>query len=90
MRSRAFDQRTNEPVVTFRFDPRGRRALRPTSTQQNVGRLFAIILDNQVISAPRIREPILGGTGPDLGQLHRPVAPTTSPCCCAPARCRPT
>ncbi|CAG0972620.1 MAG: protein translocase subunit SecDF [Rhizobiaceae bacterium] len=63
-----FDQRTNEPVVSFRFDAKG-AARFGQATQQNVGRLFAIILDNQVISAPQIREPILGGTGQISGNF---------------------
>jgi preprotein translocase subunit SecD len=58
----AFDQRTNEPIVTFRFDSSGAQRF-ARATQQNVGRPFAIILDNEVISAPVIREPILGGSG---------------------------
>ena len=33
------------------------------ATSRNVNRLFAIVLDGQVVSAPRIREPILGGSG---------------------------
>ena len=57
-----FDQRTNEPIDTFRFDTQGAKRFAVT-TQQNVGRPFAIVLDGQVISAPVIREPILGGTG---------------------------
>ena len=32
-------------------------------TQENVNKLFAIVLDDKVISAPNIREPILGGSG---------------------------
>ncbi|SMH48948.1 protein translocase subunit SecDF [Mesorhizobium australicum] len=63
-----FDQRTSEPVVSFRFDNRG-ATLFGQATQQNVGKLFAIILDNQVISAPQIREPILGGTGQISGNF---------------------
>ena len=63
-----FDQRTNEPVVTFRFDPAGARRF-GRATQQNVGRPFAIVLDNKVISAPVIREPILGGTGQISGNF---------------------
>ncbi len=63
-----FDQRTSEPVVSFRFDAKG-AARFGQATQQNVGRLFAIILDNQVISAPQIREPILGGTGQISGNF---------------------
>jgi SecD/SecF fusion protein len=63
-----FDQRTNEPVVSFRFDSKGAQRF-GSATQQNVGRLFAIVLDDQVISAPQIREPILGGTGQISGSF---------------------
>ncbi|GBE43426.1 MAG TPA: protein translocase subunit SecD [Rhizobiales bacterium] len=63
-----FDQRTNEPVVTFRFDTAGARRFGRV-TQSNVGRPFAIVLDNKVISAPVIREPILGGTGQISGSF---------------------
>ena len=64
----SFDQRTNEPVVSFRFDSKGAQRF-GAATQQNVGKLFAIILDDQVISAPQIREPILGGTGQISGNF---------------------
>jgi len=57
-----FSQQTNEPIVTFRFDSSGGRRFGQV-TQANVNRPFAIVLDNKVISAPVIREPILGGTG---------------------------
>jgi SecD/SecF fusion protein len=63
-----FDQRTNEPVVSFRFDSKGAQRF-GQATQQNVGKLFAIILDNHVISAPQIREPILGGSGQISGNF---------------------
>ena len=63
-----FDQRTSEAVVSFRFDAKGAQRF-GQATQQNVGKLFAIILDNQVISAPQIREPILGGTGQISGSF---------------------
>ena len=52
----------NQPVVSFRFDSTGARAF-GRITQENVHKLFAIILDGKVISAPNIREPILGGSG---------------------------
>lgn len=52
----------NEPVVSFRFDSIGGRRFGDATTQ-NVGKRLAIVLDNQVISAPVIREPILGGNG---------------------------
>lgn len=63
-----FDQRTSEPVVSFRFDTKGAQRF-GQATQQNVGRLFAIILDEKVISAPVIREPILGGSGQISGSF---------------------
>ena len=50
------------PAVTFRFDATGGRRF-AKATQENVGKPFAIILDNKVISAPRINTPILGGSG---------------------------
>ena len=51
-----------QPVVSFRFDAVGARRFGDT-TRRNVGRPFAIVLDGKVISAPVIREPILGGSG---------------------------
>jgi preprotein translocase subunit SecD len=63
-----FDQRTSEPIVSFRFNTNGARRFAQV-TQENVGRPFAIILDNEVISAPVIREPILGGSGQISGSF---------------------
>ncbi|MGI8723998.1 MAG: protein translocase subunit SecD [Methyloceanibacter sp.] len=63
-----FDQRTGEPVVTFRFDALGAKRF-ARATQDNVGLPFAIVLDNKVVSAPVIREPILGGTGQISGNF---------------------
>ena len=51
-----------QPVVSFTFDTEGAKRF-ADATKANVGRLFAIILDEKVISAPVIREPILGGSG---------------------------
>jgi preprotein translocase subunit SecD len=56
-----FDQ-NGQPAVSFRFNPAGARAF-GTYTQENVGAPFAIVLDAEVISAPRINEAILGGSG---------------------------
>lgn len=56
------DQMTGQPVVTFRFDQTGARRFAEV-TQANLGRPFAIVLDNKVISAPVIRSPIIGGSG---------------------------
>src|SRR5512139_1851180 len=63
-----FDQRTSEPVVNFRFNNNGARRF-AEATQANVGRPFAIVLDNEVISAPVIREPIIGGSGQISGSF---------------------
>src|SRR5215213_418762 len=63
-----FDQRTSEPIVTFKFNTNGARRFAQV-TQENVGRPFAIVLDNKVISAPVIREPILGGSGQISGSF---------------------
>ncbi len=63
-----FDQRTSEPIVSFRFNSSGARKF-AEATQANVGKPFAIVLDNKVISAPVIREPILGGSGQISGNF---------------------
>jgi protein-export membrane protein SecD len=57
-----FDQRTQEPIISFRFNQTGARKF-GRFTSQNVNRPFAIVLDNKVLSAPNILEPILGGSG---------------------------
>jgi preprotein translocase subunit SecD len=64
-----FDQRTNEPIVQFRFNSSGARKF-AEATQANVGKPFAIVLDNKVVSAPVIREPILGGSGQISGNFN--------------------
>ncbi|MFN7167935.1 MAG: protein translocase subunit SecD [Pannonibacter sp.] len=64
----SFNPQTNEPVVSFRLNTAGARKF-ATVTTQNVGRPFAIVLDNEVISAPRINEPITGGSGQISGNF---------------------
>jgi preprotein translocase subunit SecD len=63
-----FDQRNGEPIVSFKFNNNGARRFAQI-TQENVGKPFAIVLDNEVISAPVIREPILGGSGQISGNF---------------------
>ena len=63
-----FDSRTGEPVVNFRFNSTGSRKFAEATTA-NVGQPFAIVLDNQVISAPVIREPITQGSGQISGNF---------------------
>ena len=63
-----FDQRSGEPIVSFRFNTSGARKF-AQATLENVGQPFAIVLDNEVISAPVIREPITGGSGQISGSF---------------------
>lgn len=56
----AFEQLSNRPIVVFQLDRAGARKFGEV-TQNNVGRPFAIVLDDKVISAPTINEAILGG-----------------------------
>ena len=63
-----FDQRSSEPDVNFRFNLRGGQRFGQV-TSENVGRLFAIVLDGKVISAPRILGPITGGSGQITGNF---------------------
>ncbi|MBL8582799.1 MAG: protein translocase subunit SecD, partial [Rhizobiaceae bacterium] len=64
-----FDQRTQEPNVSFKFDSAGARQFAEITTA-NVGRPFAIVLDGKVLSAPVIREPIIGGSGQISGSFN--------------------
>ncbi len=63
-----FDQQSGQPVVSFRFNGLGARKFGDI-TKNNVGKLFAIVLDDTVITAPRINEPILGGSGQISGNF---------------------
>ncbi|HEX6375723.1 MAG TPA: protein translocase subunit SecD [Allosphingosinicella sp.] len=63
-----FDQTTNEPVVSIRFDSRGSHAFARV-TRENVNKPFAIVLDDVVLSAPNINEPILGGSAQISGSF---------------------
>ena len=58
----SFDPITSQPVVSFRMDNLGARQFGDI-TRANVGKPFAIVLDQKVLSAPVIREPIIGGSG---------------------------
>ncbi|MBL6641977.1 MAG: protein translocase subunit SecD [PS1 clade bacterium] len=63
-----FDPQTNAPEVNFRFDTLGGRKFGEV-TQANIGRPFAIVLDEKVISAPIIQSAILGGSGRITGNF---------------------
>ena len=65
--SATFDQ-YNRPAISFRFNGQGTRRFAEASGA-NVGKRFAIILDNRIISAPTIQEPITGGSGQITGNF---------------------
>jgi preprotein translocase subunit SecD len=65
--SGGFDQ-DGRPAVNFRFDTTGARRF-GDYTRANVGRIFAIVLDGEVISAPRIISAITGGSGQITGSF---------------------
>ncbi len=54
--------------INFAFDSRGARRF-ADYTREHVGELFAIVLDNEVISSPRIQTPITGGSGRITGNF---------------------
>jgi len=64
----SFNNQNNETVVSFSLDRVGSKKF-GRATSKNVGRKLAIILDNKIISAPEIREPILGGNGQISGNF---------------------
>jgi preprotein translocase subunit SecD len=57
----SFDQ-NGQPAVNFRFNPQGGAAF-GQYTAENIGNPFAIVLDDEVISAPVIQSHIPGGSG---------------------------
>ncbi|HEY4274901.1 MAG TPA: protein translocase subunit SecD [Rhizomicrobium sp.] len=69
----AFDSRSGQPAVTTRFDSVGARQF-GEMTKEHVGHRFAIVLDKQVLSAPVIQEPILGGSGQITGSFTTKTA----------------
>ncbi len=64
----SFAQYTNEPQVGFKFDSTGAQQF-GRATREHAGERMAIVLDGKVLSAPRINEPILGGSGVITGQF---------------------
>ena len=64
----SFDNQNNETVVSFTLDRVGAKRF-ARATTDNIGKKLAIILDNKIVSAPQIREPILGGNGQISGNF---------------------
>ena len=63
----SFDQ-NGQPAVSFRFNPSGARSF-GDYTAENIGSPFAIVLDEEVISAPVIQSHIPGGSGIITGRF---------------------
>jgi preprotein translocase subunit SecD len=63
-----FDQRSGQPIVSFKFNTSGSRKFAQATTE-HVKEPFAIVLDGKVISAPVIQEPITGGQGQISGNF---------------------
>ncbi len=62
------DTQSNETIVSFTLDRVGAKKF-GRATTENVGKQLAIILDGKIISAPSIREPIIGGSGQITGNF---------------------
>jgi len=58
----SFDQTTAEPIVNFQFKGQGAKTFEDY-TAANIGKYLTIVLDNEVISSPVIRDRISGGSG---------------------------
>ncbi|MGV8855517.1 MAG: protein translocase subunit SecD [Devosia sp.] len=69
----SYDQQRSMPVVSFRFDTRGAITFGQI-TSANIGKRFAIVLDNQVITAPVIQSAITGGSGQISGSFTTATA----------------
>jgi protein-export membrane protein SecD len=63
-----FDQVSNSSVVNFKLDTLGARKF-ALASKNNIGRNLAIVLDNEVISAPVIRDAIVTGNGQISGNF---------------------
>jgi preprotein translocase subunit SecD len=75
--SPGFAPGTNEPIASFQFNAHGARRFAHL-TAANVGRPFAIVINDRVMSAPIIREPIAGGSGQISGNFTLEEANTVA------------
>lgn len=67
------DPQTTQPVVNFRFNSQGARRFGDV-TSRNIGKRFAIVLDDKIISAPVIQSAITGGNGQISGSFTTETA----------------
>ncbi len=71
------DSQSQLPIISFKFNTQGARRFADV-TKNNVGKRFAAVLDDKVITAPVIRSPILGGQGQIEGDFTMEEAKETS------------
>lgn len=71
----SFDQSTGRPQVQLTFTSDGAKKFADI-TKRNVGKIVAIALDNMIIEAPRVNEPIYGGSAVITGQFTTEQAKT--------------
>lgn len=75
MSSVVFDPNSGQPQVQLKFTPDGSKKFGEI-TKRNVGNIVAIVLDNQIIEAPRVNEPIFGGDAVISGTFTTETAKT--------------
>lgn len=68
-----FNQNTGEPQVELTFTSDGAKKFGDI-TKRNVGKIVGIVLDNQLVQAPRVNQPILTGQAEITGQFTIPQA----------------
>jgi preprotein translocase subunit SecD len=66
--SPGFAPQGDQPIASFRFNAHGARRFAHL-TGDNIGRPFAVVVDDRVIAAPVVREPILNGSGQISGNF---------------------
>lgn len=70
-----FDSKTGKPQVSLKFTGAGAKKFGQI-TKQNVGKILAITLDDQIIEAPRVNEAIYGGEAVISGEFTTEQAKT--------------
>lgn len=70
-----FDQKTGSPIVSLNFTSNGAKKFADI-TKRNVGKAVSIVLDDVVVSSPRVNEPIFGGSAQISGQFTTEQANT--------------
>jgi protein-export membrane protein SecD len=63
----------NQPAISFQLHPSGQSKFGKATTD-NIGKAFAIVLDDRILTSPRIMSPILAGSGQITGQFTREEA----------------